>query len=164
MRSTQIQKMLKILIFRKENENDIISCWSKPLNNKRSKLWATIPYFLFFNLSCLAHLIQFLWVSGKMLSVCLLTERQVERRQNDGEETPQREKNGKTLTLTWNRSHFPLPWSWSRNSSQYSLFPSLQSKCLSLISGTEKTGVTVSKGAEETGGGYGVKGPSGNPP
>lgn len=35
-----------------------------------------------------------------MLSVCLLTERQVERRQNDGEETPQREKNGKTLNLT----------------------------------------------------------------
>lgn len=44
------------------------------------------------------------------------------------------------------------------------MFPSLQSKCLSLISGTEKTGVTVSERAEETCGGYGAKGPSGNSP
>lgn len=59
--------------------------------------------------ACLAH---FNSISVSIiLSVHLLTERQVERRQNDGEETSQREKNGKTLMLTWNKSYFPWPWS-----------------------------------------------------
>lgn len=58
---------------------------------------------------CLAH---FNSISVSIiLSVHLLTERQVERRQNDGEKTSQREKNGKTLLLTWNKSYFPWPWS-----------------------------------------------------
>lgn len=58
---------------------------------------------------CLAH---FNSISVSIiLSVHLLAERQVERRQNDGEETSQREKNGKTLMLTWNKSYFPWPWS-----------------------------------------------------
>lgn len=58
---------------------------------------------------CFAH---FYSISVSIiLSVHLLTERQVERRQNDGEKTSQREKNGKTLMLTWNKSYFPWPWS-----------------------------------------------------
>lgn len=127
---------------------------------KQAVSYCSLIFLLQF--ACLAH---FNSISVSIiLSVHLLTERQVERRQNDGEKTSQREKNGKTLLLTWNKSYFPWPWSWSRNSSQYTVFPSLQSKCLSLISGTEKTGVTVSERAEETSGGYGAKGPSGNSP
>lgn len=135
----------------------------KAIEQQKKQAVSYCSLIFFFSLPVLHIFIQFLYWSI-ILSVHLLTERQVERRQNDGEETSQREKNGKTLMLTWNKPYFPWPWSWSRNSSQYTVFPSLQSKCLSLISGTEKTGVTVSERAEETSGGYGAKGPSGNSP
>lgn len=74
---------------------------------KQAVSYCSLIFLLQF--ACLAH---FYSISVSIiLSVHLLTERQVERRQNDGEETSQREKNGKTLMLTWNKSYFPWPWS-----------------------------------------------------
>lgn len=74
---------------------------------KQAVSYCSLIFLLQF--ACLAH---FNSISVSIiLSVHLLTERQVERRQNDGEETSQREKNGKTLMLTWNKPYFPWPWS-----------------------------------------------------
>lgn len=74
---------------------------------KQAVSYCSLIFLLQF--ACLAH---FNSISVSIiLSVHLLTERQVERRQNDGEKTSQREKNGKTLMLTWNKPYFPWPWS-----------------------------------------------------